>query len=54
MIDLGEIIYKCPRCSYFREKTAHDFGLECPIHGLHLRKIGTLGALKKYYEEYRP
>lgn len=53
MLFMNEIIYKCPWCGHFREKTALDFDFECPIHGLRLRKVGTLLDLKQYYDSYR-
>lgn len=48
MVDYEERIYKCPKCSHFREKTAEDFGFQCPVHGSHLRLVGNLRDL------YRP
>jgi hypothetical protein len=45
MVDFNEKIYKCSNCIHFREKTASDFGMICPVHGSVLRQVGTLRDL---------
>lgn len=48
MIDFNEKIYKCPQCSHFREKTAKDFGMVCPVHSRNLRLVGTIRDLYRF------